>query len=1338
MKAKDKKSTTSKLSATSKAQAKPKARAKAPLAKPVFNTRLLKGLVPDATPGKTRKSKVSFIDAMSKMGIKSVFDIIGVPESMFIERLGKVCDADGALAYNNALCFAGQIGSLYREHQVSSGKPQQLSEMTGVRSMVDIGPSYEKLFRENWDKFCKVGALAAMDSPVAYLRSIYRLATQTLEPGGEGTKAKILLDTRRPDLKSLLIDQHSTFTPRPMLELVNDVLKAGIEQYLKGTPDAEKPIYQILAERKHPFIFPYNVAHHQCMLGLGGKKPALGELNYRVSMKLPIHRWSRGDYGAVQNSPTEAQRLLSGLNPEQQKLLIEPSLFTTFYLNKSSLTPYWQGPGTVYLSPHEPHGVGYLVLPGQPAVRSVAEPAQILITATNKTNLATLIFSKQSAPSLDGAFNLRSSTPENAADWSLNHRHSASIYTISPRVNLPSSFPANSDGYRATFNLTLATGAHATPQYLSTLSFTLLLDDSFNLTPQQGDFFLNYFGVPDSEPLVSLKTFLQQTELSAVQVEALLSRRTHYPRLSANCPTFNLQAPKSGTAGLYGSCYVNGHGSDRYDTLQPPTAASIINDKYDNAMDLKEVQESLGPVWYLTKTSLNRLDRLQRMIRLQRWTEISFAELDTVVASVMRSEGVNNLTLDLNVNTLRALGVYRYLSRHYTLMPEEFAGLLHHLPPYATKHAVSLFDQVFNSPVLLDEPLRLDQQEFSATDPDENSRKTLAQLCAALHLQFTPDSLQGLLGNTQKYVGKLTRSLATLSAVYRQARVARLFGVSVAEMTALVRLLGGEDYLRILCRGSLTPVTHKSKSQVTLRAYLPGNMRITLFLFVDPLEAGSLLTLEPGSGIHIISGEDFSAANRTRSFTITRLASDPSDLNFLRNPDGTTLTLDPLSADENAVILSGYKVSKTVWETLARNPQTVISIDVKCGNFPTRSLTILTSELEHKDTPHPDVLDVLMQLDWLWIWLKESKQSRVDVLYLLGEGPGDYLPPEGLVDRISGLGEATRQVLVTDAQIRDLHLPTHETPKKRKAALGARAPIDWRKVLLPLLDNQGLVKSLALEVTENTLAQLQAHLTVALNSLELVPTVREECVEKLSNLLLSGHDRQLRLIEGLAQGEINLPMDRAQVVVRWAQTSVYDLLSAVLNLNLKAPLQAGGVESLLIKLRRVLRYGMAAMHLRLSTAALRVFLVHPYWLMDAPSGSLQLDLASFYFLHSYSQWFSSERHEEEVLLGYLMFSNPLKAKLRTKAMRSAVNEEAALALASLLNWNKDEIATLVKLLPHGRACSVADVDWVRRCQATCVMSGLSVAGLLNATALEANSTRGHWQAVGEAALAASR
>jgi len=181
--------------------------------------------------------KVSFVDAMQQMAISSVFDIIRRSKPAFMRELMTLSDANGELAYENARCYATQIVRLYRNQLVSSGRTQTLTRRTGVRSLVEIGPSFPNLFKENWDLFCKVGALEAKDSPVAYLTSLYRFAINQLE-GSTNEANRINLDLRRPDLKAVpAFAIYGLPSPEPGAAIQRGRAVAGI--YFRSGPQSQ-------------------------------------------------------------------------------------------------------------------------------------------------------------------------------------------------------------------------------------------------------------------------------------------------------------------------------------------------------------------------------------------------------------------------------------------------------------------------------------------------------------------------------------------------------------------------------------------------------------------------------------------------------------------------------------------------------------------------------------------------------------------------------------------------------------------------------------------------------------------------------------------------------------------------------------------------------------------------------------------------------------------------------------------------------------------------------------------------------------------------------------------
>ncbi len=389
-------------------------------------------------------------------------------------------------------------------------------------------------------------------------------------------------------------------------------------------------------------------------------------------------------------------------------------------------------------------------------------------------------------------------------------------------------------GYTARFNLIATTGTGVDPISLARQRFTLTLDEHYTLTPAQMDFFRKSYGVEVSESsppwqLTRLTDFMAHTGLNAEQVEMLLCRQTRAVRLSPNCPSENLQhagvtLPQSATKELpfphpnqYGACYVNGTGTgaNLNGSELEPDAESVIRDQFDNAMGLEQITIGDSKQWHLIKASLDRLDRLQRMIRLQRWLQIPFAKLDTLIMSAIRAEGEDNLTMELNENTLRALGVFRYLDRRYGIDPEEFAALMHDLTPYASgKDEVPLFDQVFNRVQLFDSPLILDQGTIDLNVLDPVTQKTVLQLCAGLGVQPTEDSFLLIAVQTRQYLTTLKRDLPTISSLYRQARIARLFGHSVADLLTLAGLLGGSAYKTVLASGRLRAQTTAEKADI--------------------------------------------------------------------------------------------------------------------------------------------------------------------------------------------------------------------------------------------------------------------------------------------------------------------------------------------------------------------------------------------------------------------------------------------------------------------------------------------------------------------------------------------
>ncbi|WP_409497541.1 Tc toxin subunit A [Pseudomonas fragi] len=492
--------------------------------------------------------------------------------------------------------------------------------------MTESPPTWSALFKDDWNSFCSSTSLAAVDSPAAYLQALYRFALE-VEGTGQGTAAKITLARRRPMLKDLLVDAENTTRQLPLLALVNETLLEPVKAYLKKNRDiyGDSTVEQVLAELRYPFALPFDLAHRQCVLGLGNKKPGLGELNYRISLKLPCSQQPENKYGTVLQEAYVAQRLLTLLSPAQQNLLTED--------------------------------IG--------APQALHDPAA---------------------------------------------------------------------------------------------------------------FYKKHYG--HEQPITGQQQFMQHTGLNSLQLQELLASASCRPRLSANVVQTADQMSQDHTVGAR---FINGphHKGQKNLALGNDTTAAV----------------------HLLNTSLERHDRLQRMIRLQRWLDIPYADLDTLLYSARACEGSAKEPILINDNSLRALGVFGYLRRRYGITPETFGAWLYQMPVHGVGHTPALFDRVFNPPHGSGSALTLDNRRLDLN----TDAATLYQVCAALGLEDTPQSLGLLTARSHKHLKGLRRDLATFSSFYRQATLPALFGLTLQDADHLAQLLGGEDYRLQLVSPNLRP-----------------------------------------------------------------------------------------------------------------------------------------------------------------------------------------------------------------------------------------------------------------------------------------------------------------------------------------------------------------------------------------------------------------------------------------------------------------------------------------------------------------------------------------------------
>lgn len=860
-------------------------------------------------------------------------------------------------------------------------------------------PTYTRLFKEDWELLCSASSMAAIDSPVAYLKALYVFA-QTLENSANGQTGKVTLDQRRPELKALPIDERSLTAVIPQLSIINETLAHQIDTYLTTTAGENRgrSLDTVLGLQRFPFALPFERAHRQCWLSLSAGKPQLGELSYRISLKLPTTQRAQNAYGVIRHPAYEAQRLLCGLSPAQQNLLTEPFL--------------------------------------------------------------------------DGSGNL-----------------------------------------------------HAT------------------------EFFARHYGLQE-ESLREIPHWLHQTELTHDQAQALLACGKDLPVLSGNVSAAALPRRSARRQIHERAAYVNGPITENAQTQQP---LSIANAELQN-------------------TSWNRYQRLHRMIRLQRWTQLPFEALDALLISVVRREQDADLHQPCNDNTLRALGVYRYLERRYGLPLEGFAAMLDELPVWASGNRLSLYDQVFNHASMPGEKLRVDVPNLALHEalPDNLRHR----LCAGLNLGDTPDALHWVIGQARRYLPSPCPTLTFYSALYRQARIARLFGLSVLDSHHVAALLGGTDY--------------------TVQLVNPSLRR---------------------SGV----------------------------------------------------------------------------------NAP------------------PDMLDVLMQMDWLVGWLKDTRQSVDQLRRRLVLEP-DVQPAQiqAYLNQLDDLVQLTRQGLLAPEDIADLTLPQPE-PDTRSA------PIPWHALIVQgLLHSHPQLKPSAPTELPRTLVQLIEARTLSLDpdrNATQHAVAKHAITKKLGEFY-----RQLQplkdKIDALFSTPSNVPGDPALHLQsrRLAARQIARTATAQSHLDL--------VKHLLL----LLPDAEGLLELAVSRQTLNTFLLHPHWLsQEQTQGSLlKLTLNTLYLLQRFAHCLDTYGLAQDSVLDYLQRANTPSP--------AGVDTSATTRLAALLKWEVGEIEHLAAHLPNKQLNTLADLDWILRCHQAVRLTGLCAKTLLKATDLHATLMNEDWRHVGSALI----
>jgi hypothetical protein len=243
---------------------------------------------------------------------------------------------------------------------------------------------------------------------------------------------------------------------------------------------------------------------------------------------------------------------------------------------------------------------------------------------------------------------------------------------------------------------------------------------------------------------------------------------------------------------------------------------------------------------------------------------------------------------------------------------------------------------------------------------------------------------------------------------------------------------------------------------------------------------------------------------------------------------------------------------------------------------------------------------------------------------------------------------------------------------------------DWRNFLAPLTDPRGLVKSFAGSEAEY-LALVRFELDKGVRDAldEQDPDVRQRIVEQMLPVVVQARDAQVSVVSQCLAVYLGLDAERALLILRWANSSVYPLLEQILAYDtppaeLPQPTRIDEIDPVFILLADVRRRSAVTQRLQLSVTLLDDYLRYGYQAWMGQANHHEFSVSTLYYLTVLTHAFELSEQPAEALLDYLRLVNelPEPEKLTGDALRLA-QQSAEVRLATFLRWSLQEVRECV-------------------------------------------------------------
>lgn len=767
---------------------------------------LLRNSIPENTlmlmkqgggPTKAQSDEIKYFqDMLVKLGHTSIFDITRISRSRFLYRYDKQLLGRAGEIYDRAASFTTQVIQKFRRDKNKSNKKYAGNTRGATNVSGKDLPCYADLFPESWLDFCRSGDVQAVDSPVSYLVDLYRFV-QEIE--ADSKSDAITLDKRRPDIAQLSLNYDTTYQELPELELVNAILMLSIQNFLNITDESfdganadPAYVYSVLDSTRFPFSLPYSFPNDKVHTGLALKDCTLSQL---VQTK-----------GADKFLPwemTQVQRdnillAASKLSLNERTLLTENPIFSQYLVTAKQLEDgYLTGSTTEILPDTNLDQHGYLVLSGSPntlEVYSALMPDcpdhfdEITLTCSNAGNATSYTITLKGESVLTYHRVKARMVEFEASDDDSNKR----AYSRQLRLSCNDIPDDLSDGpYFGSLDVDAQT---FDKENFAQLRFAFSLADegipTADLWTGSVDYFLDNYGIKTKAEYSDLKQiteFARSVNGTVVEVEQILAQGDYRPKVSSNIVFENTIFSEGQSTLTFPDTY---HYGAKYINNARPSPLSIKIKRGPNNSGWREI----------SNTSPAHYERINRFLRLARWSALPHDKLDLLLNSVMKAE-VGSIG-DITPQTIKAYGLYCYLHERYSMTAEEFSTMFGNINVYSISPEVPFFDRIFNNHQLFDEPFVQDTTAFVYTNPLDANVK---QICSGLGISATTFLLLAPLVQVAFNIAptKLNRTAPVLSALYRLVKLPTLFGLPVEEGLDLLKILSKVLELNLSDGGSV-------------------------------------------------------------------------------------------------------------------------------------------------------------------------------------------------------------------------------------------------------------------------------------------------------------------------------------------------------------------------------------------------------------------------------------------------------------------------------------------------------------------------------------------------------